>query len=299
MDGKRCAIVTGANKGLGLEVCRQLAATGIKVILTARDKKRGLEAMEKLKGLAGDDITNIIFHHLDVADPSTITPLVDFVKDMFGKLDILINNAGILGSKVDWESLQGIIGKPGWTEDKLNELIDSQTYEMAEECIQVNYYGTKKMIEAFVPLLQLSDSPRILNVSSVAGKLEYLSNEWAKGVLNDVDNLTEERIDEVVKVFLNDFKDGTNLETKCWPKILSSYIVSKVALNAYTRVIAKKFLGILVNCACPGYVKTDINENTGLLSVEEGAENLVRVALLPDDGPSGAFFQQAKLSSFE
>ncbi|XP_047314940.1 (+)-neomenthol dehydrogenase-like isoform X2 [Impatiens glandulifera] len=285
MDGKRCAIVTGANKGLGLEVCRQLAATGIKVILTARDKKRGLEAMEKLKGLAGDDITNIIFHHLDVADPSTITPLVDFVKDMFGKLDILINNAGILGSKVDWESLQGII--------------DSQTYEMAEECIQVNYYGTKKMIEAFVPLLQLSDSPRILNVSSVAGKLEYLSNEWAKGVLNDVDNLTEERIDEVVKVFLNDFKDGTNLETKCWPKILSSYIVSKVALNAYTRVIAKKFLGILVNCACPGYVKTDINENTGLLSVEEGAENLVRVALLPDDGPSGAFFQQAKLSSFE
>ncbi|XP_047314943.1 (+)-neomenthol dehydrogenase-like isoform X2 [Impatiens glandulifera] len=276
MDAKtRYAIVTGGNKGLGFEVCKQLAATGITVVLTARNEKRGLEALVKLKESASDDVTNIIFHRLDVADPSTIAPLVDFVEAKFGKLDIL----------------------PGWTYGKPGELIDSQ-YEIAEECLQVNYFGTKKMIEAFVPLLQLSDSPRILNVSSGAGSLQYLPNEWAKGVLNDVDNLTEERIDEVVKEFLKDCKDGTNLETKGWPKILTSYIVSKAALNAYTRVVAKKFPVILVNCACPGYVKTDMTDNTGILSVKEGAENLVRVALLPDDGPSGAFFQQANISSF-
>ncbi|XP_047314942.1 (+)-neomenthol dehydrogenase-like isoform X1 [Impatiens glandulifera] len=298
MDAKtRYAIVTGGNKGLGFEVCKQLAATGITVVLTARNEKRGLEALVKLKESASDDVTNIIFHRLDVADPSTIAPLVDFVEAKFGKLDILINNAALLGSNVDWKYLEGIVGKPGWTYGKPGELIDSQ-YEIAEECLQVNYFGTKKMIEAFVPLLQLSDSPRILNVSSGAGSLQYLPNEWAKGVLNDVDNLTEERIDEVVKEFLKDCKDGTNLETKGWPKILTSYIVSKAALNAYTRVVAKKFPVILVNCACPGYVKTDMTDNTGILSVKEGAENLVRVALLPDDGPSGAFFQQANISSF-
>ncbi|XP_047329173.1 (+)-neomenthol dehydrogenase-like [Impatiens glandulifera] len=327
MDAKTrsYAIVTGGNKGLGFEVCKQLAATGITVVLTARNEKRGLEALEKLKESASDDVTNIIFHRLDVADPSTIAPLVDFVEAKFGKLDILINNAALLGSNVDWKYLEGIVGKPGWTDGIPGELIDSQ-YEIAEECLQVNYFGTKKMIEAFVPLLQLSDSPRILNVSSGAGTLhvkfgclpflrssseitifrallpcltvQKLANEWAKGVLNDVDNLTEERIDEVVKEFLKDCKDGTNLETKGWPKILTSYIVSKAALNAYTRVVAKKFPGILVNCASPGYVKTDMTDNTGILSVKEGAENLVRVALLPDDGPSGAFFQQANISSF-
>ncbi|XP_047329059.1 (+)-neomenthol dehydrogenase-like [Impatiens glandulifera] len=269
----RCAIVTGANRGIGLEICRQLAITGITVVLTARDEQKGLEALENIKESSGNDNINVIFHRLDVADPSTIPPLADFVKSKFGKLDILVNNAGVVTSKPEWSKL------------KLSE----ENYENAEECLQVNYYGIKRMVEAFVPLLQHSNSPRIVNVSSFAGKLQNLPNEWAKGELNDATNLSEERIDEVLKVFLKDFKEGT-WEANGWPTTLTSYILSKATLNAYTRVVAKKFPTILVNCVCPGHVKTNINDNTGTLTVEEGAESIVRLALLPDDGSTGTFY---------
>ncbi|XP_047328992.1 (+)-neomenthol dehydrogenase-like [Impatiens glandulifera] len=290
----RCAIVTGANRGLGLEVCRQLAITGVTVVLTARDEQKGLEALKKLKESAGNENINVIFHRLDVADPSTIPPLVDFVLAKFGKLDILVNNAGVVTSKVDWESLKDYILKPEWSKLKLSE----ENYENAEECLQVNYYGMKRMVEAFVPLLQRSNSPRIVNVSSLAGKLQNLPNEWAKGVLNDATNLSEERIEEVLNKFLKDFKEGT-WEANGWPTTLTSYILTKATLNAYTRVVAKKFPTILVNCVCPGCVKTNINDNTGTLTVEEGAESFVRLALLPDDGSTGTFYCRAEVSSFE
>jgi len=121
--------------------------------------------------------------------------------------------------------------------------------------------------------------------------LQKLPNGWPKEVLSDVENLTEEKIDEVLNQFLMDFKEGS-LENKGWPNNnnLSTYIISKVALSAYTRVAAKKYPSICINAVCPGFVKTDINYNTGYLTPDEGAESIVRLALLPDDSPSGHFF---------
>ena len=83
----RYAVVTGANKGIGLEVVKELASNGVKVVLTARDERRGLEALAKLKECG---ISDLVFHQLDVTDPSSIASLVDFVKSQFGKLDILV-----------------------------------------------------------------------------------------------------------------------------------------------------------------------------------------------------------------
>ena len=77
------------------------------------------------------------------------------------------------------------------------------------------------------------------------------------------------------------------------------YAVSKAAMNAYTRILAKKFPNFKVNCVCPGFVKTDINYNTGTLPVEEGAESPVKLALLSNDGPSGLFFSSNQVTSFE
>ncbi|KAL6953444.1 (+)-neomenthol dehydrogenase [Sarracenia purpurea var. burkii] len=181
-------------------------------------------------------------------------------------------------------------------EVKLSQLM-TQTYELVEACLETNYYGAKRMIESFLPLLHLSDSPRIVNVSSGAGKLENIPSEWAKGVLNDAESLTEEKIDEVLTKFLKDFKEGS-IETKGWPVFNSAYTLSKAAMNAYTRIVAKKYQSFHINCVCPGYVKTEINDNTGIFSVEEGAKWPVRLALLPDDGPSGLFFIQNEASSF-
>ena len=126
---------------------------------------------------------------------------------------------------------------------------------------------------------------------------QNIPNEWAKGVLSDAENLTEETVIEVLNQFLKDFKEGL-LEAKSWPTFFSAYRVSKAALNAYTRLLAKKYPTFCINCVCPGYVKTDINYNSGILTVEEGAESPVRLALLPDGGPSGLFFVRKEVSDF-
>ncbi|KAK7295029.1 hypothetical protein RJT34_17932 [Clitoria ternatea] len=280
----RYGVVTGANKGIGLETVKQLASNGVKVVLTARDEKRGHEALEKLKECGLSDL--VIFHKLDVTDSSSIASLIEFVKIQFGRLDILVNNAGLSG--VNPYEVEGLTFS--WEEL-------SQTYEMAEKCITTNYYGAKQTTEAFIPLLQLSNSPRIVNVSSIAGQLKNIANEWAKGVLGDGENLIEERIDEVLNEFLNDIKQGS-LENKGWPTFLSAYIVSKAALNSYTRIIAKKHVNFCINCVCPGFVKTDINKHTGILAVDQGAASVVRLALLPNGSPSGLFFNRQELSNF-
>ncbi|XP_042513989.1 salutaridine reductase-like [Macadamia integrifolia] len=285
---KKLAVVTGSNKGIGFEICRQLATIGITVVLTARDEKRGVEAVEKLKG---SGLSHVVFHQLDVMDPASIASLADFIKTQFGKLDILVNNAGITGFILDDDAqraLQAVDGPNEVRISKFNE-VARQTHETAEECVQTNYYGTKRVTEALLPLLQLSDSPRIVNVSSSAGKLRNVTDAWAKEVLSDEDGLTEERVDDVLNKFLKDFK-----ETQGWP----AYTMSKAAMNAYTRILARKFPKFRINCICPGYVKTDINYNTGMYTVEEGAAGPVKLALLLDDGPSGFFFFQKEVSTF-
>ncbi|XP_060970082.1 (+)-neomenthol dehydrogenase-like isoform X1 [Cannabis sativa] len=291
----RYAIVTGANKGIGVEIVRQLALNGVIVILTARDEKRGLEALEKLKEKEKNLSHKVLFHQLDVADPASIVAMVDFIKTHFGKLDILVNNAAIGGTEEDVHAIIASLNAKTPKEGDIKKT--TQTYESAKECMQINYYGAKKTAEELIPLLQLSDSPRIVNVSSTIGKLKNISNDWAKGVLSDAESLTEDRIDEVIREFLKDFKEGS-LETKGWPSIMSPYIVSKAALNAFTRVLAKKYPNFIINCVCPGFVKTEINFNAGILQPEEGAASPVRLALLPNDAPSGLFFDRSQVSSF-
>ncbi|THG22725.1 hypothetical protein TEA_022720 [Camellia sinensis var. sinensis] len=95
------AIVTGGNKGIGLEICKQLASNGTMVILTARDEKRGLETVENLKACG---LSHILFHQLEVTDQASIASMADFIKNKFGKLDILVNNAAISGSIIDEEA---------------------------------------------------------------------------------------------------------------------------------------------------------------------------------------------------
>ncbi|CAN1308671.1 (+)-neomenthol dehydrogenase [Linum perenne] len=293
----KIAVVTGGNKGIGFEICRQLASNGILVILTARDETRGLQAVNILKDDYSD---NIVFHQLDVADSSSITSFARFVETHFGKLDILVNNAGVIGTIWREDVLKSTdLDQISWQPDWQNKIKDVtfDTYELAEECLKTNYYGAKGMVEAFLQLLQLSDSPRIVNVSSTTSSLKNIENEWAKGVLSDVDNLTEERVEEVIKQFLNDFKEGL-LKTNGWPFFTPGYVISKAALNAHTRIIAKKYPNLCINAVCPGFVKTDINVKTGTQVPADGAKGPVKLALLPNDGPSGRFFSQTEEASF-
>ncbi|KAL7121295.1 hypothetical protein ACP275_02G174300 [Erythranthe tilingii] len=277
---RKYAVVTGGNKGIGFEICRQLASQGISVILTARNEKRGFEAVDKLKSFGLSD--NLIFHQLDVMDSASIDSLARFINSQIGKLDILVNNAGASGI-TDGDSGGGKTKRTA--------------YELAAECMQINYYGTKRTAEKLIPLLELSHSPRIVNVSSTMGKLSSIQNKWARDTLNDIESLTEEKIDQVTNEFIKDLTEGS-VEAKGWPSYWSAYCVSKAAVTAYTRILAKKYPKILINAVCPGWVHTDLSQHSGPLTPEQGAKSPVRLAMLPENGPSGLLFYRMQVSSF-
>lgn len=121
--------------------------------------------------------------------------------------------------------------------------------------------------------------------------------EKARAVLGDVENLTEERIEMVLKDYFKDYEEG-EIANRGWCPHSSAYKVSKAVINAYTRILAKRYPKFCVNCVCPGFVKTDINFHAGILSVEEGAESPVRLALLPDGGHTGCFFLRKEEAPF-
>ncbi|CAM8929246.1 unnamed protein product [Rhodiola kirilowii] len=298
LAAKRYAVVTGGNKGIGFEICKQLASKGVVVILTARDQLRGLDAVQKLNACGLSE--HVVFHQLDVGNSDSVAEAADFVRTKFGKLDILVNNAAVSGVNFNSEAFikaTELVG--GWPRGALVDWSElaTQDYDMAKECLNINYYGTKRMVETFISLLQLSDSPRIVNISSNAGLLQRIQNEWAKGILTDAESLTEEKVEEVLAKFLQDFQ-GDLLESNGWPTDISAYSLSKVAMNAYTRIVAKRYPSILANAVHPGFVKTDITLNTGMLTTEEGAAGPISVALLPGDAPSGLFYSIGEVSSF-
>ncbi|XP_002274970.2 (+)-neomenthol dehydrogenase isoform X1 [Vitis vinifera] len=296
---EKCAVVTGANKGIGLETVRQLAAQGVRVVLTARDEERGIQATSSLHKLG---FSNVIFHQLDVVDPASIRSLADFIRHQFGKLDILVNNAGASGVIVDEQGLKALnIDPASWLSGKATNLVQAvikQTYEKAEECLNTNYYGCKRVTEALLPLLKLSTlGARIINVSSLRGELKRIPSEKIRNELGDMESLMEDKLDAILEKFLHDLKANA-LQANGWSVMLPSYSISKATLNAYTRVLAKKYPEMCINCVHPGYVDTDINWHTGTMTVEEGARGSVKLALLPDGGPTGCYFDRTEVADF-
>ncbi|KAI4308315.1 hypothetical protein L6164_031401 [Bauhinia variegata] len=292
---ERYAVVTGANKGIGLEIARQLASAGIIVVLTARDETKGREATSKLNQMG---LSNVIFHQLDVLDHVSIQSLAIFIREKFGRLDILINNAGATSRVVDEDALKALnIDPESWYSGKATTIsfqeVTRQTYEQAEVCINTNYYGVKRVTEALLPLLQLSHGKaRMVNVSSRRGQLKTIPNEHLRNELGNVETLSEEKIDTLLKEVLNILKENSDIE------LLPSYPISKACLNAYTRVLAKKYPNMLINCVHPGFVDTDLTWHRGTLSAEEGARSPVMLALLPEEGPTGCYFHLTEEAEF-
>ncbi|KAJ3706545.1 hypothetical protein LUZ61_010250 [Rhynchospora tenuis] len=290
---KRIALVTGGNKGIGFGICKQLASKGVTVILTARDEKRGREAIKKLSDEFG--LTNVIFHQLDLTNNSHIVAVADFVKARFGKLDVLVNNAvgggyylpQPLDMQISWEERHAFMTKT-----------HIETYELVEECLNINYFGMKYLTEALLPLLQSSDSGRVVNMSSNAGRLRFLNNEGLVKELDDINNLTLEKLDDLVKSYLKSFKEGA-LEENGWklPGGFGTYKVSKIFVNAYTRIVAKMYPNLCINCVQPGHTQTEGSSCTGSQTVEEAAKSPVMLAL-DDSGRTGLFYDRTEITAY-
>ena len=143
-EDSRVALVSGANRGIGLEVCRQLAKMGLTVILGSRDGEKGRQVAE---GLSGE----VLAHQLDVADEKSVERLGSFIEDEFGRLDVLVNNAGVSND----DGQQGTDADLG----------------LVREALEANLLGAWRLCEMAVPLMQLGGYGRIVNVSSGLGAI--------------------------------------------------------------------------------------------------------------------------------
>ncbi len=147
----RIALVTGANRGIGFEACRQLAQRGLHVVLTSRDSALG----EKAAAILSAEGLQITTHPLDVTRLEQIRAARDFIIERFGRLDVLVNNAGVY--------LDRGVG-----------LLDVAT-EMVEETIAVNFYGPLHTTQIFIPLMIENNYGRVVNVSSAGGSLSAMT----------------------------------------------------------------------------------------------------------------------------
>jgi NAD(P)-dependent dehydrogenase (short-subunit alcohol dehydrogenase family) len=161
----RIVLVTGANKGIGFAIAKGLAEKGCKVILTARDEVKGSQATSKLKAKGSD----AVFCPLDVTNGKSAAKAAAFVEKKFGKLDVLVNNAGILLDEV--------------------LTIESIPMDTAYKTMETNFFGALRVCKAFLPLLKKSDDARIINISSGLGQLSgagagYPAYSMSKVALN-------------------------------------------------------------------------------------------------------------------
>ncbi len=223
-------LITGANKGLGYETARQLLAVGHTVYAGARDPERGRRAAGRLGAR---------FIQLDVADDASVAAAAEAI-EADGGLDVLVNNAGIEGRTPD----NIVIGAADETAGHMRELFDT------------NVFGIVRMLHAFLPLLQRSAAPVVVNVSSGLSRTAGLADPGG----------------------LVHFYPGI------------AYPASKTAVNTVTVQYAKAFPGIRINAVDPGYTATDLNGRTGIQTVEQGAEIIVRMARIGQDGPTGGYF---------
>ncbi|OQV13754.1 putative Carbonyl reductase [NADPH] 3 [Hypsibius exemplaris] len=283
----RAALVTGANKGIGLEIVRQLSPKfqGT-VYLTARDVGRGQEAEKKLQG---DGLKNVKFLQMDVNDKKSIEKARDFIKEKHGGLDVLINNAGIL----KFVPATG----PGLP------AID-RSFEAVKDTIATNVTGVLDVCNAFFPILR--DHARIVNVSSELGSLAYLKNEEVKKLLTKGD-LTVKEVEQAAADYIKISEKGNAGIDLGYPEQFGPYGMSKILLNAVSRVQQRDLdqdktrTDLVVNSCTPGYVATDLNNNSGHRTVQQGADTPVYLATLPPSSggkpvePRGEYVDERKV----
>jgi NAD(P)-dependent dehydrogenase (short-subunit alcohol dehydrogenase family) len=233
----RTVLITGANKGIGFETARQLAQLGYFVYLGSREIANGIEAVNKLNSIG---LYNIETIQIDVSDKASVIQAKIALESKIELLDVLINNAAITG-----EQPQNI------------STCDIENYR---KVFDTNYFGAIQTTQQFIPLLQKSALPIIINVSSEVGSLMMHTSE------------------------------GRNPN---WD-FFNAYGSSKTALNSFTVMLANEFksTNFKVNSVTPGYTATDLNDHKGIKTVEQGAKPIVKLAIMDREGPTGKFFRE-------
>jgi len=244
MNGKSVALVTGANKGIGLQIAKDLAGHGFTVLVGSRKFENGETAAKSI----GADAHAI---QLDVTDQASIDAAAMRIRSEFGRLDVLMNNAGVSHA-----------GRPGKKFENLSDVNSLTTAPLDDVrmVFETNVFGVIAVTQAMLPLLREAPAGRIVVTASSGGSVTLNS-------------------------------DPANPHHS----MFGNYSVSKSAAHAVTLAfaLALESTRIKVNAACPGFTSTALNNFRGTRSVEEGACEPVRLALIGDDGPTGTFSDES------
>ncbi|KAM9320698.1 carbonyl reductase [NADPH] 1-like [Gastrophryne carolinensis] len=263
MSALRVAVVTGGNKGIGLAIvralCKQFQGD---VYLTARNVQLGEEAVRLLKEEEG---LSALFHQLDINDLNSIRALRDFLKNKYGGVDVLVNNAGIAFKVAD----------------------KTPFAIQADVTLRTNFFATRDVCTELLPLIK--HNGRVVNVSSVMSQraLAGCSPELKERFRSDT--ITEEELVKLMEKFVEDAKNGDH-QKKGWAN--TAYGVSKIGVTVLSRIQARQLRetrkgdGVILNACCPGWVRTDMAGPNATKSPDEGAETPVYLALLPESSQS-------------
>jgi len=268
----RVAVVTGANKGIGFHIAERLASSGIfsDVIVGCRSEERGMQAVKEIEN-SPNNKSKVTCRQLTIGDRSSHVAFVKFMDETYGKVDVLVNNAGMAFKGRDSTPFK----------------------DQCKTTLAINFWGTVNFTEEMLPLLRKGTDTRVVSVASMAGYLSQLKSNDLRSKFSSP-QLTKDELTSLVKRFEEDVLSGRHLE-EGWGN--SNYGMSKLALIAMTkvwsRVEAKN--GISVNVCCPGYCVTDMTSQRGARSASEGARNAVIPATM-DNPPSGEYFADFKVA---
>ncbi|CAH4032794.1 unnamed protein product [Pieris brassicae] len=260
----KVAVVTGSNKGIGFAIVRALCKRfDGDVYLTSRDLNRGQNAVAELnkEGLRPK------YHQLDITDPKSAEKLRDHLKENYGGLDILVNNAAI-AFKVNAPEPVAV---------------------QAEQTLFVNYYSVLSTCEILFPILR--NGARVVNITSSCGHLTKIKSEKLRNRFKDP-NLTIEGLCNMMQEYIEAAKQGT--QAADWGN--SSYAVAKVAITALSKIQQRMYADrdIIVNAVNPGYAATDMTLHKGRLTIDQAAVAPVYLALDAPDSVKGQYVWKDK-----
>ena len=265
-DFIKVAVVTGSNKGIGLEISKKLCRSGLKTVMACRNEDLGRKAVAELNA-AGFDAE---FRLCDIANPDSIDAFISDLKKDYSSIDVLINNAAIAFKNADPTPFE----------------------KQARVTLNTNYFGTLKLSLDMLPLLYASKAGgRIVNVASQSGLLKILKSPSKKAIFTS-STLTIDALSAAMNEFISEVESvgtGNSWSNTC-------YGMSKLGVIALTKVMARENPGILINACCPGWCATDMSSHGGPRTAERGSETPVMLSLGELVGSGGFYFDEALLS---